>query len=166
MKLQLSEKEFTMNHAKSLWKQFIMDLLKTTVENDYGDESLNWPCGLTRFYRDYLLCMSDTTSSKCSDCTSFDAFIFSKISKSNKWLECNMFKNMKKIDECCLAWRRIMTFLDAKIYSSVYDKTKPKAYSTDVKTLMRWLSSKISMQDCEKKSIQLPKLPFNYYKPK
>lgn len=142
---------------KRLWSEFIIDVMKISIENVNKSELAIWSCDLTRLYRNYLLCKSNKTNGDCSDCVSFDAFLFSKISQSHEWQECNdTFGDVKKSSEWCLAWKRIILNLINNTnlfnYKSLQlyhlDKPKSESYLKDLEIFTSWFSSEMRINSC------------------
>lgn len=142
-----------MVELKYQWSKFIKDLFKMSVESHIQGESLIWSCNLTRLFTNYLVRKSNTINTNYLTCESFDRYLYSKISKSKDWFQCNEDKNLLAEVEWCSAWRR---------YNLSNFKAKPD--SKDVKILIDWLTLAIKLKECknwEYNSVKLKKYTFH-----
>lgn len=166
-------KSSTMNQTKHSWNKFILDSLSILLDAHCRNEPLIWSCNMTRLYQDYLLHKSDTLDFQCASCMGFDKFLYLKILLISDWHACNSDKNSMVTNEWCQAWKRIVTemessteivFIDGKKLN--YNQTQKSTSIThlnDVETLIRWISSKLDVGECEKTTTQEIILPHKLY---
>lgn len=161
----------TKDELKYLWSEFLLDIMKISINDRIQGESFTWSYNLSRLYEDFLFRMSDTADT--STCASFDEYLYSKISSSDDWISCNNEKPLQSASKWFLAWRRIMSKSCVE-FILIVEKSKgfcnyrippSKSYFSDVETLMQWLSSKISLTECKKKKVHQLILPLNHYQP-
>lgn len=135
--------------SKRRWSEFIVDSMKTSLRANGIGESISWTCHLVQLYFIYRF-LSTSSSSKNPDCSikNFDSFLYSKISKTREWQECIAHETLKEPEEWCRAWRRIM--LNSNTESFDFNRkngTRPEQFHRDTETLMRWLVSRIPIEN-------------------
>lgn len=156
-----------LEHSKHKWSEFIIDLLALSLTAKDQAEPMSWLCNFTCLYNDYLFNRIDIDRSSH---TSFDRFLYSKISPSVDWRRCNSYLDLRTKKEWCIAWKRIMlnsnidiNFMEfsKKLKSFSNHKQRSELYLKDVETMMHWLTSKIESKKCSSKEAGTKVLPYN-----
>lgn len=140
------EKESSvMKPIKYAWTKLIVDLMMVstrTLEKKYP----TWSCNFTLLFDKYLSNELNRNNDDCSNCETFDEFLYSKISLSDDWNRCNNGTITSK--KWCQAWNRIKMDFYARIDSFGYSRLKffrfsehkKKSYLKDVETFISWIS--------------------------
>lgn len=164
-----SIKPSLLENIRYQWSKFVVDLMTISMESRKRNESLVWSCYFDRLYDDYLFGDPEPVKSatfNCATCSSFDEFLYSKISQSSDWIRCN--QGIKFPSKWCSAWRRIKQVITEKKYSRNYHGKNfidNRIFMEDIKVFMQWLSIKIQLTECkssEPTSLVLRPNPFSY----
>lgn len=139
----LNEEIASVELLKRRWSEFTGDLLRMSLEASNQEESSTWLCDFTCIYDDYLLNHSVSVNTDCSNCTSFDSYLFEKISSTEDWHKCNSRDVLISKTDWCLAWKRIVTKSSLEINlmdhnkqkKFGYHKSRSESYLQDVKII-------------------------------
>lgn len=149
------------------WRQFIASLLEISIDACSQNNTLICSCDLNNLYNNYLLHLNDISIGDCLSSMTFDKYLLLKIAKLPEWHTCNYHDVFAASgSEWCQAWRRIMK---SKFNDTVSNFVKPnkrrekwsQSYMQDVQTILRWLSTTIKSEYCQKAEnnfIELPKI--------
>lgn len=161
------KEDLTKGRSRYLWSKFVVDLMTISVEARSKGDSFVWLKNFTRLFNDYMLDEKKSTNVHCPPCSSFDEYLYLKISTSSDWQRCVSGTN--GLREWCAAYGRIMMNLDVASTNSFkkykINKPRSKLYIKEVDKLMNWLSSKISTNQCKRNEPTLIELPYNPYQP-
>lgn len=169
---------FPQAKLKVLWRKFILNMVEVSMDALSKNHSLDWSCNFTRLFDDYLSRKLITLKDDdCSSCVSFDEFLYSQISNSKDWYECNKNEAVSKI-EWCLAWKNIMMNLEDEainftnftvpsqynksVNQDIFDIFKLQINSKDIEILINWLSSHKKIKTSEEfqfHQMMVPKSP-------
>lgn len=170
----LQKNNYFIEHLKIFWRKFIVDLMMISTEATNSVYSPIWSCDFIRLFNEYLVSESSINFVDCSNCSSFNEFLYSKISDSPDWNKCNDRYGQIFNTEWCLAWKRIKLNLKTETSLFGYDKSmlytvgkiRSETYYRDIKSLMSWVSSTMHLSDCPKNNPNLiVKYPSNPFQP-
>lgn len=142
----------TAEHLIDRWNDFVKDMLIMSIESNSAGKSLSWSCKLTRLHMNYLIDKSKLRNFNHASCISFDSYLYSKISRSSYWFECNYNENLTVWKEWCLAWSWYKT---------------PDFKSDLMEPMIDGLLSEIELKECTRKpKNDLMELPSSLYQRK
>lgn len=146
------QKPIVMNELKHEWSEFVIDLMRISLDALSQNKTLSWSRHLNCMFYDYLSHESNAIRADNMRCESFDEFLYSKISKTLDWYWCNKGANFFDVVEWCQAWKRIYSIVDTDFVTnkSWNYKVRSESYLQDASTLIEWLATMTKTKQCQK----------------